>query len=98
MGVLPGISLSVLETYPSFVFEAGYSQFAVDEDIAAEIYVRLSHESSCRRPHPTSGHPCQRPNPHLRLRRMDGHLVRPAWQNIQHRRDATRECRHKDRP
>ena len=42
MGVLPGVSITVLETYPSFVFEAGYSQFAVDEDIAAEIYVRLS--------------------------------------------------------
>ena len=42
MGVLPGVSLSVLETYPSFVFEAGYSQFAVDEEIAADIYVRLS--------------------------------------------------------
>jgi DtxR family Mn-dependent transcriptional regulator len=42
MGVLPGVSISLLRRFPSFVFEAGYSQFAVDEDIAADIYVRLS--------------------------------------------------------
>ncbi len=41
MGVLPGVPFKVLETYPSYVFEAGYSQFAVDEDIASDIYVRL---------------------------------------------------------
>ncbi|MDD5371309.1 MAG: metal-dependent transcriptional regulator [Anaerolineaceae bacterium] len=41
MGVLPGVPLRVLRNSPSFVFEAGYSQFAVDEDIAADIYVRL---------------------------------------------------------
>ncbi len=42
MGVLPGVAVLVKETYPSYVFEAGYSQFAVDEEIAADIYVRLS--------------------------------------------------------
>ncbi|HEX9012249.1 MAG TPA: metal-dependent transcriptional regulator, partial [Anaerolineaceae bacterium] len=31
MGVLPGVPLRVLRDSPSFVFEAGYSQFAVDE-------------------------------------------------------------------
>ncbi|HEY3345037.1 MAG TPA: metal-dependent transcriptional regulator [Anaerolineaceae bacterium] len=43
MGVLPGVPLRVLRDSPSFVFEAGYSQFAVDEDIAADIYVRLKN-------------------------------------------------------
>ena len=42
MGVLPGVSLRVLRNSPSYVFEAGYSQFAVDEDIAADIYIRLN--------------------------------------------------------
>jgi DtxR family Mn-dependent transcriptional regulator len=42
MGVLPGVSITLLRRSPSFVFEAGYSQFAVDESIAADIYVRLA--------------------------------------------------------
>jgi DtxR family transcriptional regulator, Mn-dependent transcriptional regulator len=46
MGVLPGVPLRVLRDSPSYVFEAGYSQFAVDEDIAADIYIRLSNSGS----------------------------------------------------
>jgi DtxR family Mn-dependent transcriptional regulator len=42
MGILPGVAIKVKETYPSYVFEAGYSQFAVDEQIAGDIYVRLT--------------------------------------------------------
>ena len=41
MNVLPGVPIKLLRRSPSFVFEAGYSQFAVDEEIAADIYVRL---------------------------------------------------------
>jgi len=41
MGVLPGAAVRVKAVYPSIVFEAGYSQFAVDEETASEIYVRL---------------------------------------------------------
>ena len=41
MGVLPGVPVSLLRHSPSIVFEAGYSQFAVDREIAADIYVRL---------------------------------------------------------
>jgi DtxR family Mn-dependent transcriptional regulator len=44
MNVLPGVPITLLRRAPSFVFEAGYSQFAVDEDIAADIYVRLTSE------------------------------------------------------
>lgn len=43
MGIMPGAEIRVKEIYPSFVFETGFSQFAVDEDIASQIYVRLSH-------------------------------------------------------
>ena len=41
MGVLPGVPVTLLRRSPSFVFEAGYSQFAVDEEIAGDIFVRL---------------------------------------------------------
>lgn len=41
LGVLPGVSVRMIRDFPSFVFEAGYSQFAVDTDIASQIYVRL---------------------------------------------------------
>lgn len=41
MGVLPGVNVRVVRNYPAVVFEAGYSQFAIDEDIAADIYVRV---------------------------------------------------------
>ncbi|MFZ0546807.1 MAG: metal-dependent transcriptional regulator [Candidatus Promineifilaceae bacterium] len=44
MNLLPGVSITLMRRSPSFVFEAGYSQFAVDEDIAAGIYVRLNPE------------------------------------------------------
>lgn len=40
MGVLPGNPIRLLRTSPAFVFQIGYSQFAVDGDIAAKIYVR----------------------------------------------------------
>jgi DtxR family transcriptional regulator, Mn-dependent transcriptional regulator len=46
MGVLPGVSFHVTSIYPSYVFEAGFSQFAVDEEIAADIYVRLRPQSN----------------------------------------------------
>ena len=41
MGVLPGIELKLKSTFPSYVFEAGFSQFAVDEGIAEDIFIRL---------------------------------------------------------
>lgn len=41
MGVLPGVPIQLTQRFPSFAFEAGYSQFAVDEQIAADIYVRV---------------------------------------------------------
>ncbi|WP_305046224.1 metal-dependent transcriptional regulator [Geoalkalibacter sp.] len=40
MGVLPGTSLRLRQTFPSFVFQIGNSQFAVDEELAREIFVR----------------------------------------------------------
>ncbi len=42
MGVMPGAPITLRQRFPSFVFEAGYSQFAVDEEMASDIYVRLT--------------------------------------------------------
>ncbi|WP_305041063.1 metal-dependent transcriptional regulator [Geoalkalibacter sp.] len=40
MGVLPGTPLALRQTFPSFVFQVGNSQFAVDQELAREIFVR----------------------------------------------------------
>ncbi len=40
MGVLPGNHLALSRTFPSFIFKVGNSEFAVDEDLAREIFVR----------------------------------------------------------
>lgn len=42
MGVVPGASLELIQTFPSFVFRADQSQFAVDQEIADTIFVRIS--------------------------------------------------------
>jgi DtxR family Mn-dependent transcriptional regulator len=41
MGVLPGAPIDLIQEFPSFVFQAGQTQFAVDKEIADAIYVRL---------------------------------------------------------
>ena len=45
MGILPGASISVVQTFPAYVFQAGHTQFAVDREIAEAIYVRLSQKT-----------------------------------------------------
>ncbi len=56
MGILPGAPISLIQSFPSYVFQAGQTQFAVDKDIADAIYVRLvgeetSGETREERPH-----------------------------------------------
>lgn len=41
MGALPGSSLTLLQSFPSYVFQIGESQFAVDKEIAEQIQVWL---------------------------------------------------------
>ncbi len=41
IGILPGMSVTLLRTFPSYVIALGESQFAVDKELAAAIYVRL---------------------------------------------------------
>jgi len=48
MGILPGAPLTLLQAFPSYVFAAGETQFAVDKEIAEAIYVRLVEEAPVR--------------------------------------------------
>jgi len=41
IGILPGTSIGLIRSYPSYVFQVGNTQYAVDKNIANEIYVRL---------------------------------------------------------
>ncbi|MHC1697259.1 MAG: metal-dependent transcriptional regulator [Geobacteraceae bacterium] len=40
MGVLPGNRIRLLQTFPSYIFSVGYSEFAIDTNMAREIFVR----------------------------------------------------------
>lgn len=42
MGLVPGIGVKLLTTFPSYLFQMGDSRFAIDKELAREIYVRLS--------------------------------------------------------
>lgn len=40
MGVLPGNRIRLIQTFPSYIFAVGYSEFAIDTNMAREIFVR----------------------------------------------------------
>jgi len=40
MGVLPGNKIVLAQTFPSYIFRVGYSEFAIDTNLAREIFVR----------------------------------------------------------
>ncbi|UFS71329.1 metal-dependent transcriptional regulator [Geomonas sp. RF6] len=40
MGVLPGNRIVLVQSFPSYVFRVGYSEFAIDSAMAREIFVR----------------------------------------------------------
>ena len=46
MGILPGAPISLIQSFPSYVFQARQTQFAVDKEIADAIYVRLVEEDT----------------------------------------------------
>jgi DtxR family Mn-dependent transcriptional regulator len=43
MGLLPGTPIHLIRSFPSYVFRLGYTQFAIDKQIAHEIFVRLTN-------------------------------------------------------
>jgi len=45
MGVLAGREITLLHRFPSYVFQVGFTQVAVDSEIAGSIYVMLKKES-----------------------------------------------------
>jgi DtxR family Mn-dependent transcriptional regulator len=40
MGVLPGNRIVLIQTFPSYIFRVGFSEFAIDSNMAREIFVR----------------------------------------------------------
>jgi DtxR family Mn-dependent transcriptional regulator len=40
MGVLPGNQITLMQAFPSYIFRVGYSEFAIDTNLAKEIFVR----------------------------------------------------------
>jgi Fe2+ transport system protein FeoA len=42
MGVLPGMDVEIIQTYPSYVFQVGNTQVAVDSNIADDIFVKYT--------------------------------------------------------
>ncbi len=41
MGLLPGVSVEVIQRFPSYVLKIGNSQIAMDEEMTRDVYVRL---------------------------------------------------------
>lgn len=39
MGIMPGMNLKMIQTFPSYVFQVGYTQVAVDKEIASVIII-----------------------------------------------------------
>jgi len=46
LGALPGLRVTMIQKFPSYVFQVGHSQFAVDQEMAGGIYVRLEKDSN----------------------------------------------------
>jgi DtxR family Mn-dependent transcriptional regulator len=40
MGVLPGNKIELVQAFPSYIFRVGFSEFAIDANLAREIFVR----------------------------------------------------------
>ena len=52
MGAIPGTPVVLRQRFPSFVFDLGQSQLAVDRETAQQIYVRLTGSSPAPSPNP----------------------------------------------
>lgn len=64
-GVYPGAQITLVQRFPSYVFQIGHSQFAVDKEIANAIQVRLSGEEPPTGPEAKPG-----PGRHRRMKRL----------------------------
>jgi len=41
IGAIPGVHITLMQKFPSYVFKIGHSQFAVDKELAQSIYVKI---------------------------------------------------------
>lgn len=41
MNILPGMEIALIQNFPSYVFQIGQSQFAIDKELAENIFVRV---------------------------------------------------------
>ena len=41
MGVLPGMTVTLIQKFPSYVFQVGQSQFGVDKELASCIHIKF---------------------------------------------------------
>lgn len=39
MNILPGMEITLIQNFPSYVFQIGQSQFAIDKELAESIFV-----------------------------------------------------------
>lgn len=42
IGIFPGRDITLIQKFPSYVFQLGHSQFAIDQDLAQIICVNIS--------------------------------------------------------
>ncbi len=45
MGILPGVSIEILQKFPSYVVRIGHSQVAMDQEMAEGIQIRLTEKN-----------------------------------------------------
>ena len=41
MGLVPGVEIKLIQRFPAYVFELGYSQFAIDRELASVVLVEV---------------------------------------------------------
>lgn len=44
LGILPGATIQIKQTFPSYLFAIGNSEFAVDKTVAEAVYVRIEKD------------------------------------------------------
>ena len=44
MGLVPGVEITLVQRFPAYVFELGYSQFAIDRELASVVLVKVEEQ------------------------------------------------------
>jgi len=42
IGVMPGMPIKMIQNYPSYVIQVGFTQIAIDDNLASAINVRMA--------------------------------------------------------